>query len=121
MIFSSKFACRTRRDLSNLPLALTPSMKCHYCNPLPSLPHRGSATNVAIRMTPLRIKNAASCCQAWRDGLAPLSAKGGTSTLGAATSNVGLIDDNASCHDKNGAPNNTSPCRGGSPTKSRGT
>ncbi len=60
-------------------------------------------------------------CQAWMDGLAPLSAKGGTSTLGAAASNVGLVDDNASCHDKNGVPSNAFPCRGGSPTKSRGT
>jgi len=30
--------------------------------------------------------------KAWRDGLAPLSAKGGTSTLGAVASDVGLVD-----------------------------
>jgi hypothetical protein len=60
-------------------------------------------------------------CQAWRDGLVPLSAKGGTSTSGVAASDVGLIDDDASCHDENGTPNNSSPRRGGSPTKSRGT
>jgi hypothetical protein len=33
---------------------------------------------------------------------------------------IGLVDNNASCHDENGLPNNASPCRGGSPTK-RGT
>ena len=44
-------------------------------------------------------------------------AKGGTSTSRAAASNVGLIDDDASCHDENGTPNNSSPRRGGSPTK----
>jgi hypothetical protein len=43
------------------------------------------------------------------------------STSGAAASDVGLDDNVASCHDENGAPNNTSPCRGGIPTKSRGT
>jgi hypothetical protein len=58
-----------------------------------------------------------SLCWAWRDGLAPLSAKGGRATLGAAASNVGLVNNNASCHKKNGAPNNASPCRGGSPMK----
>jgi hypothetical protein len=36
---------------------------------------------------------------------------------GAAASNVGLVSDNTSCHDKNGVPNNASPCRGGSLTK----
>ena len=60
-------------------------------------------------------------CQALRDGLAPLSAKGGgTSTSGPVASDVGLIDDDATCHDENGPPNNASPCRGRSPTKSRG-
>ncbi len=64
-------------------------------------------------------KKRCSLCWAWRDGLAPLSAKGGTS--GAAASNVRLVDDNATCHDENGPPNNASPCRDdGSPTKSRG-
>jgi hypothetical protein len=77
------------------------------------------------------IKNKKCCasCRAWRDGLAPLSAKGGTSTSRAAASNVGLVNaasdiglivDDASCHNENGPPNNPSPCRGGSPTKSRG-
>ena len=68
-----------------------------------------------------RNKKRCSSCWAWRDGLAPLSAKGsGTLTPGAAASNVGLVDDDATCHDKNGPPNNASPCRDGSPTKSRG-
>jgi hypothetical protein len=47
--------------------------------------------------------------------LAPLSAKGGM--LGVAASDIGLINDDASCHDENDAPNNASPPRGGSPTK----
>ncbi len=82
------------------------SWLCHQCS------HSNDST-----------KNKKHCfsCQAWRDGLAPLSAKGGMSTSGAAASNVGLVDDNTSCHDKNGTPNNTSPCRGRSPTKSRET
>ena len=42
--------------------------------------------------------------------LAPLSAKGGT--LGAAASDIGLVNDDASCHDENDAPNNASPPRG---------
>jgi hypothetical protein len=68
-----------------------------------------------------RNKKCCSSCRAWRDGLAPLSAKGGgTLTSGAAASDVGLVDDDATCHDENGPPNNTSPCRDGSPTKSRG-
>ena len=60
-------------------------------------------------------------CPAWRDGLAPLSAKGGgTLTLGAAASEVGLVgDDNATCRDENDLPNNASPRRDGSPMKSR--
>ena len=66
-----------------------------------------------------RNKKHCSSCQAWRDGLAPLSAKGsGTSTLGAATSDVRLVDNDATCHDENGPPNNASPCRDA--TKSRG-
>jgi hypothetical protein len=82
------------------------SWLCHQCS------HLNDST-----------KNKKCCflCWAWRDRLAPLSAKGGTSTPGAAASVVGLVDDDASRHDKNGAPNNASPCRGGSPTKSRGT
>ena len=71
-----------------------------------------------------RNKKRCSSCRAWRDGLAPLSAKGdGTSTSGAAASasDVGLVDDNTTCqHDENGPPNNASPRRDGSPTKSRG-
>jgi hypothetical protein len=113
MIFSSKFACQTRRNsplpsLNEMPLLrsatlLASSWLCHQRS------HSNDST-----------KNKKRCfsCQAWTDGLAPLSAKGGTSTSGAAASNVGLVDDDASCHDKNGAPNNASPCRGGSPTKS---
>jgi hypothetical protein len=41
-------------------------------------------------------------CRAWRDGLAPLSAKGdGTPVSGAAASasDVGLVDDNTTCED----------------------
>jgi hypothetical protein len=65
-----------------------------------------------------RNKKRCSSCQALRDGLAPLSAKGGTSTLGAAaSSDAGLVGDDATCHNKNGLPNNVSPCRDGSPTK----
>ena len=70
-------------------------------------------------MTRVGTKNA---YQAWRAGLAPLSAKGGgTSTSGAAASDVGLADDDATYCDKNGPPNNdnASPCRDGSLTKSR--
>ena len=77
-------------------------IKCRFCDPLPSSPRRGHA-------------NGCSSCRAWRDGLAPLSAKG--STLGAAASDIGLGNDDASCHDENDAPNNASPPRGGSPTK----
>jgi hypothetical protein len=58
-----------------------------------------------------------SSCQAWRDGLAALSAKGNTSTSGAAASDTGLVGDDASCHDKNGVPNIASPCRDGSQPK----
>jgi hypothetical protein len=85
---------------------LASSWLCHQCS------HSNDST-----------KNKKRCfsCQAWRDGLAPLSEKGDTSTSGAAASDVGLVEDDASCHDKNGVPNNASPCRGGSPTKSRGT
>ena len=70
-----------------------------------------------------RNKKCCSLCWAWRDGLAPLSAKGGgTSTSGAAASlsNAGLVGNDAICHDENGPPNNASPCRDGSPMKSRG-
>jgi hypothetical protein len=115
MIFSSKFACRTRCDSPSPSLnemlllrsatLLASSWLCHQCSH-----SNDSNTN----------KKCCFLCQAWRDGLAPLSAKGGTSTLGAAASNIGLVDDDASCHDKNRPPNNASPRRGGSPTK-RGT
>ena len=41
--------------------------------------------------------------------LAPLSAKGGgTSTSGAAAFGDGLVDNDASCRDENGPPNNVS-------------
>ena len=42
------------------------------------------------------------------------------SMSGAAVANVTLVDDDATCHNKNGLPNNASPCRDGSPMKSRG-
>jgi hypothetical protein len=103
MIFSSKFACRTRRD-----------------SPLPSLNEMlllQSATSLALLWLCHRCshsndsntnKKCCFSCQAWRDGLAPLSAKGGTLTSGAAASDIGLVDDDASCHDENGPPNNAS-------------
>ena len=87
---------------------LASAWPCHRCSH-----SNDSSTN----------KKRCSSCRAWRDGLAPLTAKGGgTSTSGAAASasNVGLVDDDATCHDKNGSPNNVSPRRDGSPTKSRG-
>jgi hypothetical protein len=61
-------------------------------------------------------KRRCSLCQSRRNGLAPLSAKGDTS--GTAVSNAGLVNNDASCHDKNDTPNNASPRRGGSLTKS---
>ena len=67
-----------------------------------------------------RNKKRCSLCRAWRDGLAPLSAKGGgTSTSGAAASlsDAGLVGDDATSHDENGPPNNASPRRDRSPTK----
>ena len=67
-----------------------------------------------------RNKKRCSSCRAWRDGLAPLSAKGGgTSTSGAAASlsDAGLVGDDATCHDENGPPNNASPRRDRCPTK----
>jgi hypothetical protein len=65
-----------------------------------------------------RNKKRCFSCQAWRNGLAPLSAKGGgTSTSGGAASDVGLISDDATCHDENGPPNNASPRRDRSPRK----
>jgi len=68
-----------------------------------------------------RIKKCCSSCRALRDGLAPLSAKGGgMSTSRAAASDVELVDNDATCHNVNGPPNNASPHRDGSPTKSRG-
>jgi hypothetical protein len=112
MIFSS--IC-----MPNPPISLSPSLNkmptlrsdallasswlCHQCG------HSNDSS---------KNKKRCSSCRAWRDGLAPLSAKGGTS--GAAASDVGLVDD-ATCHDENGPPNNASPRRDdGSPTKSRG-
>ena len=75
-----------------------------------------------------RNKKRSSLCQAWRNGLAPLSAKGGgtsakgggTLPSGAAVSDVGLVSDDATCHDENGPPNNASPRRDRSPTKRGG-
>ena len=85
---------------------LASSWPCHQCS------HSNDSS---------RNKKRCSSCRAWRDGLALLSAKGGgTSTSGAAASDVGLVDDDATCHDESGPPNNASPCRDGSPTKSRG-
>jgi hypothetical protein len=84
---------------------LASSWSCHRCSHL-----NDSSRN----------KKRCSSCQAWRDGLAPLSAKGGTLTSGAASSNVGLVGDDATCQDENGPLNNASPRRDGSPTKSRG-
>jgi hypothetical protein len=85
---------------------LASSWPCHRCS------HSNDSS---------RNKKHCSSCRAWRDGLAPLSAKGGgTLTLGAAASDVGLVDDDATCHDENGTPNNVSPRSDGSPTKSRG-
>jgi hypothetical protein len=49
------------------------------------------------------------------NGLAPLSAKGGTSAT--AVSDNGLVNYIASCPNKNGAQNNASPCKGGSAKK----
>ena len=63
-----------------------------------------------------RNKKRCSSCLEWRDGLAPLSAKGGT--LGAAASDIGLVNDDTSCHDENSVPNNESPPRAGSLMKS---
>ncbi len=106
MIFSSIFC------MPNLPRRVQspshpPSIKCQHCDPLPSSPRRGHAS--------------CSSCRAWRDGLATLSAKGGgTSTSGTASSDVGPVDDDATCRDKNDPPNKASPRRGGSPMKSRG-
>jgi hypothetical protein len=87
---------------------LASSWPCHRCS------HSNDSS---------RNKKRCSSCRAWRDGLAPLSAKGGgTSTSGAAASasDAGLVGDDATCHDENGPPNNASPRRDGSPTKRGG-
>ena len=42
----------------------------------------------------------------------------GTSKLGAAASDVGLVDDDTTCRDESCPPNNASPHRDGSLTKS---
>jgi hypothetical protein len=130
MIFLSKFASKPATCPSPSRISISPSL-----NEMPTLQSATLLTSLCLchRCSHLNdsIKNEKRCssCQAWRDGLAPLSAKGGTSTSKAAASNiglvnaasdVGLVDDDASCHDKNGPPNNASPRRGGSPTKSRG-
>ena len=83
------------------------SWPCHQCS------HSNDSS---------RNKKHCFSCQAWRDGLAPLSAKGcGTSTSRAAASNVGLVgDDNTSCRDENGPLNNTSLRRDWSPMKRGG-
>ena len=92
------------------PISLSPSL-----NKMPTLRsatllasswpcHRCSHSNDSSRN-----KKRCSSCRAWRDGLAPLSAKGGgTSTSGAAASGAGLVDNDASCRDENGPPNNLS-------------
>jgi hypothetical protein len=130
MIFLSKFASEPATCPSPSCISVSPSL-----NEMPTLQsatllasswlcHQCSHSNDSIKN-----KKCCSLFQAWRDGLAPLSAKGGTSTSRAAASDVGLVDavsdvglvdNNASCHDENGPPNNASPRRGGSPTKSRG-
>jgi hypothetical protein len=68
-----------------------------------------------------RNKKCCSSCRAWRDGIAPLSAKGsGTLMSGAAASDVRLVGNNdTTCRYENGPPNNASPCKDGSLTKSR--
>jgi hypothetical protein len=114
-------SCRTR---ATRHISLSPSL-----NKMPTLQsatllastwpcHRCSHLNDSSR-------NKKRCslfsCRARRDGPEPLSAKGGgTSTSGAAASGVGLVDNDATCRDENGPPNNASSRRDGSPTKSRG-
>jgi hypothetical protein len=131
MIFLSKFAsehaatCPSPSRISGSPsLNEMPTLQSATLLALSWLRHRCSHSNDSIKN-----KKRCSSCWAWRDGLAPLSAKGGTLTSRAAASNVrlinaasdiGLVNDSASCHDENGPPNNASPRRGGSPTKSRG-
>jgi hypothetical protein len=75
------------------------------------MPRRGHDTNAAIRMTRVGTKSAAPRVGHGGMGLhlAPLSAKGGgTSTSGAAAFGDGLVDNDASCRDENGPPNNVS-------------
>ena len=84
---------------------LASSWPCHQCS------HLNDSS---------RIKKHCFSCQTWRDGLATLSAKGGgTSTSGVAASDVGLVNDDATCRDENGPPNNAFPCRDRSLMKSR--
>ena len=54
-------------------------------------------------MTQVETKDAAPCVRHGGIG-------GGMSMLGAAACNVGLANNDATCQDKNGLPNNTSPC-----------
>jgi hypothetical protein len=57
-------------------------------------------------------KRRCSLCQAWRDGRAPLS-----------TAGIAIVDAHGGgsspfvCSNENNAPNNSSPCKVGSPTK----
>jgi hypothetical protein len=113
MIFLSKFTCRTRLISTLLSLNKMPLLQSNTLLALSWLCLQCSHSNDSTKN-----KKCCSSCQAWRDGLAPLSAKGGTSE--AAASDVGLVNDDATCLDKNGPPNNASPRRGGSLTKSRG-
>jgi hypothetical protein len=115
-----------RRDLSNLPLASLNKMPnaataIRYPPRLVVAMHRCSHSNDLSRNK----KKCCFSCQAWRNGLAPLSAKGGgtsakdggASTSGGAASDVGLVSDDTTCHDENGPPNNASPRRDRSPKR----
>ena len=113
--------------LSNLPLASLNKMP-NAATVIRYPPHLASSW-LCNRCThsngSSRNKKRCFSCQAWRNGLAPLSAKGGgtsakggsTSTSGAAASDVGLVSDDATFHDENGPPNNASPRRDRSPRK----
>ena len=87
------------------------SIKCQHCDPLLTLLasswpcHRCSHSNDSSRN-----KKCCSSCRAWRDGLAPQ----GRRYVDVGSSFV------ASSTEENGPPNNVSPRRDGSPTKSRG-
>ena len=113
--------------LSNLPLASLNKMP-NAATVIRYPPHLASSW-LCNRCThsngSSRNKKRCFSCQAWRNGLAPLSAKGGgtsakgggTSTSGGAASDVGLVSDDTTCHDENGPPNNASPRRDRSPKR----